>query len=150
MRKQNIRPKDDVSHKMRTVYVCQVAINSQGWNPKLYYPRGYPPLTFLNSTENWNQYQTHYTIPAIVPTATRGANSTISICYNSVYMPPTKIVFLCTSFALQIKQTPILAGAIILDTMKKTNTHAWLLGSKSEKPRKEYPVANRQQQNTED
>jgi len=61
----------------------------------------------------------------------------ISIGYNPVYMPPTKNLFLCTRFALQIKQT-ILAGAIILDTMKKP-TH--MLGCLEAKPREE-PIDN--------
>jgi len=64
----------------------------------------------------------------------------MSIGYNSVYMPPTKIFFLCTSFALQIKQTPILAGAIILDTMKKPTHMLGCLEASRKSLEKNTPV----------
>jgi len=55
-------------------------------------------------------------------------------------MPLTKIFFLCTSFALQIKQTPILAGAIILDTMKKPTHMLGCLEASRKSLEKNTPV----------
>ena len=99
---------------------CQVCQQDRlRWNSKLYYLRGHH-LTFLNNTENWNQYQTHYTISPIVPPSYKRrqfSNQSLAIILYTCPLP--KSFFLCTSFALQIKQTPILAGAIILHTMKK-------------------------------
>ena len=99
---------------------CQVCQQDRlRWNSKLYYLLGYH-LTSLNNTENWNQYQTHYTISPIVPPSYKRrqfSNQSPAIILYTCPLP--KSFFLCTSFALQIKQTPILAGAIILHTMKK-------------------------------
>jgi len=126
---------------------CQVCQQDRlRWNSKLYYLRGHH-LTFLNNTENWNQYQTHYTISPIVPPSYKRrqfSNQSPAIILYTCPLP--KSFFLCTSFALQIKQTPILAGGHHTRHDEKTNTHAWLLRSKMGKPRKEYPLANQQQE----
>lgn len=138
MRKQNIRPKDDVSYKMATDAICM-------WMPSC---NKQTRLELKNCTIR-AAILLHFSTARKIGTNTKpiiqslplfpqlGANSAISIGYNPVYMPPTKNFFLCTSFALQIKQTPILAGAIILDTMK-TPTH--MLGC-LEASRKRIPAA---------
>lgn len=81
-----------------TGFICEVLMqvckqDSLRWNSKLYYLRSYPYISHhhgkLEPIPN-----PLYNLSHCSPSYKRGANSAISLGYNPVYMPPTKIFFL--------------------------------------------------------